>query len=63
VIRQYDKPFFDHVLASEGGFDAAIHGIMELAGLTKRFRRPPYHTLTDQQMDRLAAFCKEKGIL
>jgi dihydrodipicolinate synthase/N-acetylneuraminate lyase len=54
VVRDYDLPLFDYILKSEGGFDAAIHGIYELFGLAKRCRRPPYHTLTDKQMGELA---------
>lgn len=59
VVRDYDMPLFDYILKSEGSFDAAIHGIYELCGLAKRYRRPPYHTLTDKQMDDLSQFLKE----
>lgn len=58
VVRDYDMPLFDYIIKSEGGFDAAIHGIHELYGLGKRYRRPPYHSLTDKQMDDLAQFLK-----
>jgi len=63
VIRDYDMPLFDHILGYEGSFDAAMHGILELFGVAQRYRRPPYHTLTDEQMERLRAFLKEKRIL
>ena len=63
VIREYDKPLFDHIAKSEGSFDAAIHGIYELFGLTKRHRRPPYHSLTDAQMGDLADFLERKQLL
>ena len=63
VIRDYDMPLFDYLLKSEGGFDAAIHGIYELFGLAKRWRRPPYHSLTDQQMERLAEFLRKTKIM
>ena len=59
VIRDYDMPLFDYLISLEGSFDAGIHGILELFGLTRRYRRPPYHTLTDQQMEQLADHLKK----
>ena len=63
VVRDYDMPLFDYLLKSEGGFDAAIHGIYELFGLAKRYRRPPYHSLSDKQMEKLAEFLRKTKIL
>ena len=63
VIRDCDMPLFDYLIASEGSFDAAIHGVLELAGFAKRYRRPPYHSLTDAQMQDLADFLKKKNFL
>ena len=63
VIRDCDMPLFDYLIASEGSFDAAIHGVFELCGFAKRYRRPPYHSLTDEQMGDLADFLKEKKFL
>ena len=56
-------PLFDYLLKSEGGFDAAIHGVYELFGLAKGYRRPPYYTLTDQQMEDLADFLRKVKML
>ena len=63
VIRDYDMPLFDYLIASEGSFDAAIHGIFELFGFAKRYRRPPYHSLTDEQMRDLADFLEKRKLL
>lgn len=63
VIRDYDMPLFDYLIATEGSFDAAIHGIFELFGFAKRSRRPPYHSLTDEQMRDLAEFLEAKKFL
>jgi len=63
VIRDYDQPLFEYLMASEGGFDAAMHGIYELFGLTQRYRRLPYHSLSDLQMEQLAEFLRKRGIL
>jgi hypothetical protein len=46
-----------------GGFDAAIHGIDEIRGRGQRYRRPPYHSLTDRQLEELAEFLKTHGML
>jgi len=56
IVRNIDAPFFDHVMTYTGGFDAAMHGMMELAGLCQRWRRKPYYSLSDAEMERLAAF-------
>jgi len=63
VIRDYDIPLFDHIITSEDSFEAAVHGIFELAGPTKRYRRPPNHSLTDEQMRDLAKFLEENKFL
>jgi hypothetical protein len=43
--------------------DAAVHGMLELTGKADRWRRPPYYSLNDQQMERLADFLKRQGVL
>ncbi len=63
VIRDFDAPFFDYIIACEGGFDAAIHAIGELTGISKRYRRPPYHSMTDEQMEELGTFLRERGMI
>jgi 4-hydroxy-tetrahydrodipicolinate synthase len=63
VVRDYDMPLTDYVDKSEGSFDAAMHGIYELFGLAKRYRRPPYYTLNDKQMEDLAEFLRRAKIL
>ena len=54
IIREYDMPYFDYVLDVIGGFDASLHGTFEHFGLSQRWRRPPYHSLTDEQMEQLS---------
>lgn len=63
VIRDYDLPLFDYMRKSEGGFDAVMHGIYEAFGLTKRWRRVPYHSLSDKQMESLTEFLRQTKIL
>ncbi len=57
IIRDYDMPFFDFILDMVGGFDAALHGTYELFGLSQQWRRPPYHSLTDELMEQLSQLC------
>ncbi len=63
VIRDYDFPFFKLVSGIKGGFDAGIHGTLELFGICSRWRRLPYHTLSDAEMDQLKSGLKSIGIL
>ena len=54
IIEQHERPFFDCISSLPGGFDAGIHGTLELHGICKRWRRPPFHSLSDAEMERLA---------
>jgi 4-hydroxy-tetrahydrodipicolinate synthase len=63
IISTYDMPYFDFVIGLRGGFDAGIHGVLELFGIARRWRRKPYHTLNDEEMERLAGFFKLKSLL
>ena len=40
-----------------------IHGIDEIAGRGKRWRRMPYHSLTDDQLAELEAFLKRHQMI
>jgi len=63
VIRDQDMPYFDYTGSATGGFDAVIHGAMELAGICGRWRRPPYYSLSDEEMERLREFLRSIGAL
>ena len=63
VIRDYDMPYFDFVLGLTGGFDAGVHGTYELFGLAERWRRKPYYSLNDGEMEQLATFFKSLNLL
>ena len=62
VIRDYDMPFFDFLPTFTGGWNAAVHGTLELFGVCGRWRRPPYYSLEDTEMERLAEFFRDKGL-
>jgi 4-hydroxy-tetrahydrodipicolinate synthase len=63
LLQKYEVPWVDFILASQGGFDAAIHGMLEIYGLAKRWRRKPYYSLSDQEMTKLRACLKENSLL
>jgi 4-hydroxy-tetrahydrodipicolinate synthase len=63
IINEVDIPLWDFVEPFPGGFDAAVHGMLELRGLCKRRRRSPYYSLNDREMETLSQFLKTKGWL
>jgi dihydrodipicolinate synthase/N-acetylneuraminate lyase len=63
IIKTYDIPFYDFISGLPGGFDAGIHGCFELFGVGKRWRRPPYYSLNDQEMEKLAGFFRGLSLL
>jgi len=63
IIRDYDNPFFDLVLGQPGGFNAGIQAMLELNGIAKRWRRKPYHSLSDRELEAFAHGLKKLGLL
>ena len=63
IVTKYDMPYFDHIIAMTGGFDAGVYASYELFGLTGRWRRPPYHTATDEQVEALSALLTSLDLL
>jgi len=63
IIRDYDMPLWKFIMDVPGGFDAAVHGAMELFGVTQRWRRPPYYSFTDEDMEKLSDLFKEISLL
>jgi 4-hydroxy-tetrahydrodipicolinate synthase len=63
VIRNIDMPYFDVVSKLPGGFDAGIHATYELFGVAERWRRPPYYSLSDEEMEQLGEFFRQRGLL
>ncbi len=63
VIEEDDWPFFSYISGLQGGFDAGMHGILELYGVAGRWRRTPYYSLDDEEMENLKAFCQSHGWL
>ncbi len=56
IIKQIDMPYFKLISGFRGGFNAGIYGSLELAGVARRYRRPPYATITGEDMEKLQDF-------
>lgn len=63
IVRDYDNPFFELVMGLPGGFNAGIQAVLELKGIAQRWRRKPYHSLSDRELEVLAHGLKKLGIL
>jgi len=63
IIRDYDYPFFELIMGLPGGFNAGIQAMLELKGIAQRWRRKPYHSLADQEIEAFAAGLRKIGIL
>ena len=63
VIERYDRPYMDRILGMPGGFDAGFHATLEAAGTGTRWRRPPYHSLSDAEFDEFQAWLDDTGML
>ena len=56
MIGIYDHPWFEFSEREDGQFDAMFHATQEIYGIGGRWRRTPYHSFADEQMERLRAF-------
>jgi 4-hydroxy-tetrahydrodipicolinate synthase len=63
IIRDYDIPYFNFISKLQGGFDAGMHGVYELFGIAKRWRRKPYYSLNEEEMEKLSEFFRQKALL
>ncbi|MDB6127713.1 MAG: dihydrodipicolinate synthase [Verrucomicrobia bacterium] len=61
IIVEVDLPFWEFMESVPGSFDSAVHGIMEARGLAQRWRRKPYYSLSDAEMEKVRAFLASKG--
>jgi dihydrodipicolinate synthase/N-acetylneuraminate lyase len=54
-IHQYEIPMFKILNRCPGGFDAGLHARGGIIGIYPRWRRPPYRSLADEDVETLAA--------
>lgn len=63
VIAEHDRPYFDYIGGGPGGYSAGFQAVQELYGLAGRWRRKPYYSLSDEEMDELRSFFQARGWL
>lgn len=64
LINQFEFPLvFDLPQQLNTGPDALIHASLEIFGIAKRWRREPYSSLNDEQMEILTDFYKKNSLL
>ena len=63
LTEEIELPMEQFMGKFSGGRDAAIHGLIEIFGIAGRWRREPYHSLTDSEMVELKAYVKAMGLL
>ena len=56
IVEVYDHPWFEYAEREAGQFDAMFHASQEIFGIGGRWRRTPFHSFDDEQMERLRAF-------
>ena len=63
LVEKYDISLFNDFIGKKGlDFSAVIQGMYETAGVGSRWRRFPYSSLKDEQMEMLRDFLREKGL-
>ena len=63
IIADYEFLADEHLTGLRGGWNAGLHAMFELYGIAKRWRRKPYTSLDDQEMEKLADFLRRKHLL
>ncbi len=63
ITNDLDVPLFKHLMGLTGGWNAGIHATLELCKIAGRWRRKPYYSLNDQEIEQLAAFLRQRSIL
>ena len=63
IVRQFDMPLFAILGKCHGSFDAGMHAWGELVGVCGRWRRGPYYSLNDAEVEALADQLKGIGLL
>lgn len=63
IVENYEVAFFQWCASHGVHWDAGIHGMMEIAGIGKRYCRMPYSYMTEGQMDGLREFLVDKKLI
>jgi dihydrodipicolinate synthase/N-acetylneuraminate lyase len=63
IIAKYDLPYFEMILGMKGSFDTGIHAALEVFGLAERWRRQPYYSAGEAEMEKVRDFFKGLNLL
>lgn len=63
IVETYEVAFFKWCASHGFHWDAGIRGMMEIAGIGKRYCRIPYSYLNEKQMDDMRAFVADKQLI
>ncbi|OGG47152.1 MAG: hypothetical protein A3F84_19030 [Candidatus Handelsmanbacteria bacterium RIFCSPLOWO2_12_FULL_64_10] len=63
VVDTYDQPLFRMGETFSGGLDSLIHCAMEVFGVASRWRRPPFVSAGEEDVERLRGFFQGAGLL
>jgi len=63
IVFDCDAALFDFVSGFASGGNAGLHGLLELYGIAGRWRRKPSTSASDEELERLAEFLDERGLL
>ena len=62
IVERYEKPGFDFCSAGPRGFHAYWRALMEHAGVTKRYVRPPEDSCSEEDMRRVRELFERLGL-
>jgi dihydrodipicolinate synthase/N-acetylneuraminate lyase len=62
LIDKYEAPFFDYLLALPCGWNAGMHAILSIHGITKKWLPRPYLSADDETVAQLKDFLRQHGI-
>ncbi|MBS1798418.1 MAG: dihydrodipicolinate synthase family protein [Acidobacteria bacterium] len=63
LIEQYENPFFDYLLALPCGWNAGMHAILSIHGITKKWLPRPYLSASDETVAQLKDYLRQHGML
>lgn len=63
MVVEVEASLFQAAAQVSGGWNAAFHGLYELAGLCYRWRRPPYASIGDAELKALREVATRLGLL
>ncbi len=63
IIDRYETPLFDYLFTLPCGWNAGMHAILSVHGITKRWLPNPYLSASDETIEQLKGFLQQNGML